>query len=138
MDDKKTRHTLLLILLIINVISTSLHYTDNFLYNDKYPEPAWINPNGVYISWIILTLFGVAGYFLYVKDAFWIAYLCQGIYSITGISSTAHYFFPATEPFSLKMNVLIWFDAIAGISLLIFLFWSGLILREWESTIANR
>lgn len=37
MDDKKTRQTLLLILLAINVISTLFHYTDNFLYNDKYP-----------------------------------------------------------------------------------------------------
>jgi hypothetical protein len=132
MNGKKIRHTLLLILLIINVVSTSLHYTDNFLNNDKYPEPAWITPNGVYISWIVLTLFGVAGYLLYVKNAFWIAYLCLGIYSITGISSTAHYFFPATEPFSLKMNVLIWFDAIAGTSLLIFTLWSALLLQEWQ------
>ena len=136
MNQNKTRQTLLLILLIINVVSTSLHYTDNFLYNDQYPEPAWITPNSIYISWIGLTLFGVAGYFLYVKGIFWLAYLCLGIYSLTGISSTAHYFFPASEPFSLKMNVLIWSDAIAGISLLIFIFWSGLILR-WDA-IANR
>lgn len=45
MDHKKTRHILLLLLLAINVISTSLHYTDNFLNNDNYPEPAWITPN---------------------------------------------------------------------------------------------
>lgn len=138
MNDNKTRQTLLLILLIINVISTILHYTDNFMYNDQYPEPAWITPNGIYISWIVLTLFGVAGYFLYVKDIFRLAYLCLGIYSLTGISSIAHYFFPAIEAYSLKMNVLIWSDAIAGISLLFFILWSGLIIREWGSAIANR
>lgn len=84
------------------------------------------------LATIVLTLFGVAGYLLYVKNAFWAAYLCQGIYSITGISSTAHYFVPATETFSLKMNVLIWFDDIAGTSLLIFTLWSALLLQEWQ------
>jgi cytochrome b subunit of formate dehydrogenase len=132
MDTKKTRKTILLILLGINVVSTILHYTDNFVHFDKYPQPAWITPEGVYISWIVLTLFGIAGYFLYVKNAFWAAYLCLVIYAITGISSSAHYFFPATEVISLKMNVLIWLDAIAGTSILCFTLWSALLQREWQ------
>lgn len=123
MDSKKTPQALLLILLVINFVSTSLHYTDNFLDFDKYPSPAWITPDGVYISWIALTLFGILGYFLYNKNAFWAAYFCFGIYSLTGISSLGHYFFPATEALSLKINAFIWLDAIAGISLLSFTIW---------------
>lgn len=123
MDSKKTRQALLLILLVMNFVSTSLHYTDNFLDFDKYPSPAWITPKGVYISWIALTLFGMTGYFLYSKTAFWAAYICLSIYSLTGISSLGHYFFPATEALSVKMNVFIWLDAIAGISLLSFTIW---------------
>jgi hypothetical protein len=132
MDSKKTPQTWLLALLIVNAIFTILHYTDNFVSYDKYPQPAWITPDGIYLAWIALTIFGIVGYLFYARNAFWTAYLCLGIYSITGISSPAHYFYPAHHVFSQKMHLLIWTDAIAGISLLFFILWSALIVREWQ------
>jgi hypothetical protein len=132
MNSKKTSQTLLLSLLIVNAISTILHYTDNFVFYEKYPQPTWITPDGIYLAWIVLTILGIFGYVFYARDAFWTAYLCLGIYSITGISSPAHYFYPAHHVFSQKMHFLIWTDAIAGISLLFFILWSALIAREWQ------
>ena len=132
MDSQKTLQNLLLSILIVNAISTILHYTDNFVNYDKYPQPNWITPDSIYLAWIVLTIFGIAGYLFYVKNAWWTAYLCLGIYSITGISSPAHYFYPAHHAFSEKMHLLIWTDAIAGISLLFFILWSALIIREWQ------
>jgi len=132
MYSQKTPQTLLLFLVIVNAISTILHYTDNFVDYDKYPQPAWITPDSIYLAWIALTICGVLGYLFYVKNAFWSAYLCLGIYSITGVSSPAHYLYPAHHAFSGKMHLLIWTDAIAGISLLFFILWSALIAREWQ------
>lgn len=132
MIDNKLNQTALLTILVINLISTILHYTDNFICYDKYPQPDWITPNSIYLAWTLLTTFGIMGYLFYTKYKFWLAYLCLSIYSITGISSPAHYFFPATEAFSLKMNLLIWTDAIAGISLIFFILWSALIFKEWR------
>lgn len=132
MNEKTVNRTLLLALLIVNTISTIFHYTDNFVFYDKYPQPTWITPNSIYLAWIVLTIFGVVGYLFYVKESFWFAYLCLGIYSITGISSPGHYFYPAHHVFSQKMHLLIWTDAIAGISLLFFILWSALIAREWQ------
>jgi len=131
MNNQKNR-TLLLALLIANGISTILHYIDNFVNYDKYPQPTWITPDSIYIAWSVLTIFGVVGYLLYVKDMFLAAYACLGIYSITGISSPGHYFYSAQHVFSGKMHLLIWMDAIAGISLLIFILRSVLILKEWR------
>ncbi|MGL4618029.1 hypothetical protein [Chroococcidiopsis sp.] len=131
MNNQKNR-SLLIALLIINAISTILHYTDNFLYYDKYPQPTWITPDSIYLAWIVLTIFGVVGYVLYVKGIFWAAYVCLGVYSITGLSSPGHYFYAAQNIFTGKMHLLIWTDAIAGISLLIFILRSALVLKEWH------
>lgn len=131
MNTQKNR-ILLLALLIVNGISTILHYSDNFLFYDKYPQPTWITPDSIYLAWSVLTIFGVVGYLLYVKGLFLAAYACLGIYSITGLSSPGHYFYSAQHVFSGKMHLLIWSDAIAGIFLLIFLLRSALILKEWH------
>jgi len=86
----------------------------------------------VYIAWIILTLIGIAGYWLYTKEMLWTAYLCLGIYSLTGLSSPGHYFYGAMTEFSLKMHVLIWLDALAGGLVLGFIIWPGLFRKEWR------
>lgn len=70
MDSQKTPRTLLLALLIVNAISTILHYMDNFVFYEQYPQPAWITPDSIYIAWIALTIFGIFGYVFYARNAF--------------------------------------------------------------------
>jgi hypothetical protein len=130
---KKQNQIILLCLLIASMIITSLHYIDNAIFLDKYPSPEWISSAyGVYIAWIILTLIGLIGYWLYKSGTIGFAYLCLGIYSLTGLSSPVHYFYGAMVEFSLKMHTLIWFDFFAGSLILGFIIWSGLIIREWN------
>jgi hypothetical protein len=133
-EDKfmKNQHQILLLLLIASIIITSFHYTDNAIFVDKYPEPAWFTTSGVFITWAIMTLIGIAGYWLYTKGKFWTSYLFLSIYSFTGLSSPAHYFYGVMSVFSLKMHALIWVDALIGSSMLGFVFWSGLLLKEWQ------
>ncbi|MDM9381849.1 hypothetical protein QUB80_14185 [Chlorogloeopsis sp. ULAP01] len=120
-------------LLITNVVITISHYTDNAIFIDRYPAPEWISYSyRVYMAWIILTLIGVVGYLLYRKGILRIAYLFLGIYSLTGLFSPGHYFYGEMSKFSLKMHTLIWFDFIAGLSIIGFITWSGLILKEWQ------
>ncbi|UBF24901.1 hypothetical protein K9N68_25085 [Kovacikia minuta CCNUW1] len=135
--NKQQRQILLLMILGINLVSTILHYTDNFLFFSQYPAPTWMTPASVYIAWLLLTPFGFIGYFLYKRDVFLAAYVCLGIYALTGAASPGHYLFPAAENFSLKMHLFIWFDAIAGLLLLGFTIWSGLFLREWQRSVSS-
>jgi hypothetical protein len=130
--ENNQRPTLLLVLLIVGIVTTILHYTDNFLFFDNYPVPTWITKPSVYVAWLILTSFGIAGYWLYKQRLFWIAYVCLCVYSITGVSSLGHYFYGSLTNFSVKMNTLIWLDAISGTALLSFTLWSGLVLKEWQ------
>jgi len=115
---------LLLILLIASMVSTAMHFTDNYLYFDYYPQPAWITPFGVIRSWFIWTAFGITGYWLYKYQRFGLAYICLLVYSTCGISSLAHYFFGAMHEFSPKMHLLILTDALTGASILGFVLWS--------------
>lgn len=135
---KNQPQKILLCLLIASIISTSLHYTDNGIFLDKYPGPEWItNAHIVYIAWIILTLTGLVGYWLYKRAMLRFAYLCLGIYSLTGLSSPGHYFYGEMSKFSLKMHTLIWFDFFAGSLVLGFILWSGLLVREWQKEYAS-
>ncbi|MEA5595055.1 hypothetical protein [Rivularia sp. UHCC 0363] len=132
MNTKKLHYRLLLTLLIISTVITAFHYTDNFINFSSYPDPEWLTPQSVYQSWFILTIVGIMGYILYLKNILWLAYVCLGIYSLTGMSSPGHYFFQTTETFSFKMYTLIWLDFIAGTLILGFIIWSGLFLKEWK------
>jgi hypothetical protein len=129
---KNQRHIGLMILLIVNLSATILHYIDNFRFFDKYPAPVWMQPHHVYTAWLMLAPFSVVGYFLYTKRNFWAAYLCLFIYSLTSVGGIAHYFFGSIADFSTKMHIFIWFEELTGWMLLGFILWSSLILKEWR------
>ena len=100
--------------LIGSILITALHYTDNYLFIDDYPQPEWIKAETIYVVWVLLTLIGIAGYLLYRagRPNLGAAYLL--LYSYTGLSSLGHYFFGSFDSFSLKMHALVWADGIAG------------------------
>ncbi len=132
MNTKKSHKILLLALLIVSVVITAFHYTDNFINFLSYPSPEWMTPQSVYQSWFILTGIGIVGYIFYLKNVIWLAYICLSIYSLTGMLSPGHYLFQTTETFSFKMHIFIWLDFIIGTLILSFTIWSGLFLKEWK------
>ena len=129
---RNSNQTLLLLFLIASIVSTNLHYTDNATFIENYPEPDWITVSGIYLTWIVMTFIGILGYWLYTQEQFWISYFCLTLYSFTGLSSPAHYFYGALSNFSVKMHALIWLDLLTGAFVLGFVVYSGLLLREWQ------
>ena len=130
MSSEIKRRDLLKILLIVSAVSTAIHFTDNYLYFEQYPQPEWITKPGVYRSWIIWTVFGVAGYWLYQNRRHWSSYACLAIYSTCGLSSLGHYLYGAMHEFSPKMHFFIVTDGLTGLTVLGFTLWSILILQE--------
>lgn len=134
MNLPKHPQQILLVILVLNLISTWLHYTDNALFLNQYPGPEWFTSIGVLATVIIMTPIGLFGYWLYVKRSFWLSYLLLGAYSITSVSSPGHYLFPIAMPMSVKMHSLIWLDAVSGLLLVGFLLWSCAVVQEWHNT----
>ncbi|MGB3641671.1 MAG: hypothetical protein WBA39_29455 [Rivularia sp. (in: cyanobacteria)] len=135
MNTNKNHQRLLLTLLILSVVITAFHYTDNFINFLSYPSPEWMTPQSVYQSWFILTGIGIVGYIFYLNNVLWLAYICLSIYSLTGMLSPVHYLFQTTETFYFKMHTFIWLDFITGSLILVFTIWSGLFLKEWKQLV---
>ena len=123
---------ILLGVIITNFVITSMHYTDNALFVNVYPEPEWITTSGVFITWGIMSAISLIGYWLYCQKNYLLSYCTLVIYSVTGLSSPTHYFYGMMSEFSLKMHLLIWTDFIAGLTVIGFIIWSGLIKKEWQ------
>ena len=115
-----------------NIIITSLHYTDNALFVNVYPEPEWITISGIFMTWGIMTAIALISYWFYYQQNYLLSYLTLVIYSITGLSSPTHYLYGAMSEFSPKMHLLIVTDFLAGLVVIGFIIWSGLIKKEWQ------
>jgi len=134
MNLKASSQSFLKLILLASIISTAIHFTDNYRFIEQYPQPVWITAPSIYQSWIILTVTGIIGYWLYKFRKFWSAYLCLSIYALTGLASLGHYLYGSLSQFSLKMHLFIWMDAITGLAVLGFVVWSLLFLKEWRLT----
>ena len=117
----------LLVLLAATMVSTALHYTDNYVRVDDYPQPSVIPTQvtqiAILVAWPLLTAVGLIGYRLYVRRRFFAARICLAIYALTGIVTLGHFFS------GMPMVAWYWFitlftDAIFGFALWGFAIWS--------------
>ncbi len=99
---------------VASILVTALHYTDNFLSIEEYPQPEWVHRETIYIAWSLLTLVGIAGYMMFRDRRPLAAGLYLLVYSYTGTSSLGHYPYGEAGDFSAKMHVFIWTDALVG------------------------
>lgn len=120
--------------LLAGVVLTTVHYTDNYLYFDEYPQPESLRRWQVYAAWLVLTSVGIAGYRLYERGRTSAAYVCLVVYSYTGLSSLGHYLYGALDEFSLKQHAFILVDGVTGAAVLAFVAWSASTLRRREGS----
>jgi hypothetical protein len=113
-----------LALLIINLVASVCHYSDNLLHFDQYPEPDWFQPLLTDSIWLVMTPFAFAGYWLYCKGSFPWAYVCFYIYGAMSLIVFGHYTVLPLWEVSWKINLLIWGEAIPAFFLLGFTAWS--------------
>ena len=112
------------VLLGAAIVSTAIHYTDNYIALDDFPQPGWVAEWNIVASWVVLTALGLLGYRLYTQGRFAPAHALLAVYSYTGLSSLGHYFYGTPEP--LLRNVSILADGITGAAILGFAIWSQL------------
>lgn len=116
--------------LVAGIVLTTVHYTDNYLYFDEYPQPASLRRWQVWAAWLLLTAVGLAGYRLYAAGHEVPAYVCFVVYSYTGLSSLGHYFYGGLGDFSVKQHAGILLDGASGSAVIAFVVWSAVSLRR--------
>lgn len=129
LPDRRYVRTLLRVL-AASVVLTTIHYTDNYLYFDEYPQPGSLQRWQVWAAWLLLTAVGVAGYALYRRGYAGPAYVCLVVYSYTGLSSLGHYLYGSLGEFSAKQHAFIAVDGLTGASVIAFVVWSALTRRR--------
>ena len=127
---EQTRQTWLLVLLITNVIASILHYTDNLIHFDAYPEPDWFSPYLTDSIWLVMTPIGIAGYFLYRQRKFYSAYLALLTYFVLSQFTLGHYLVAPIWELTTKMNFLILLESLIAYPILFFVLISQFIWQE--------
>jgi len=114
------------VILVATVLSSIVHYTDNYIRFDEYPqdEPKLISQPLVAIGWASFTVLAVAGYVLYRRGQWRRAALCLAIYSLSGLISPLHYLSGAWSEFDALQHTFILADAACGAAVLAFAAWA--------------
>jgi hypothetical protein len=119
---------LLKVILAASVLSTAIHYTDNFVQVNRYPGPGGsfytVVRVVIVVSWPLLTAIGLVGYRRYREHRYQEARVCLAVYSLTGLATLGHFVYgnPQIPAF---FYATLFTDALAGLAVLGFVLWSA-------------
>ena len=99
-------------LIAVGLLASLLHFADNTFAIDQYPEPGWITPSGVIISWFIVTAIGIVA--LTRKRPDRIFYVAAGTYALVLLSGLLHYAFGSPMHMAVRSNVTVLSEAVVG------------------------
>jgi hypothetical protein len=116
------------VIIAFNLLSTSLHYTHNFVMAKCYPTVfPFVNATayqvGIIIFWPLLTALGLRGYQLYKAGETRRPRRMLAAYSLLGLTTLGHFFGgnPDIPPF---FYATLFTDFLAGSALLAFVAWT--------------
>jgi hypothetical protein len=115
-----TRSATLTILVVGNVLASGLHFGDNALRFDDYPEPTWITgPVVVESLWLMITPLLLAGWIAARRGSRWAAATLLWSYGVLSLFVLGHYLYESPTALSLRINFLIGIEAVAAILLIV-------------------
>ena len=118
---------LLNIVFFTAVASSIVHYSDNYLAFERFPNDGVgpsITDDAIWIAWVVFTAFGVAGYVLYRRGQIREGAALLAVYSISGLIGIGHYSASGMSELAWWRHVHIWVDIACGVAVLAFAVWS--------------
>ena len=111
--------------LVFAVLSSIVHYTDNFIRYDQYPQddPKLVAQPTIPISWVVFTVFAYLGYRWFKEGRDRRAAAALAFYSVSGLISPLHYTSGALSEFDALQHTFIATDGVAGLLVLGYAFW---------------
>jgi hypothetical protein len=128
--DESHAVTVLKWVLAASILSTAVHYTDNFVAvkhfqgagGASFPTVVRV---AIVIAWPLLTALALKGYRRYRERRYHEARVALLVYSITGLSTAGHFVYGSPQIPPLFYATL-FTDMLAGLSVLAFVAWSAL------------
>ncbi|HEY7993025.1 MAG TPA: hypothetical protein VID24_02300 [Candidatus Eremiobacteraceae bacterium] len=109
-------------LIVVGIIASLVHFSDNAFEIGHYPEPSWITPNIVLVSWIPVAVLATAA--LLRKNGDPVFVMLSAILAVLSLTGLAHYLYGSPMRMYGLSDFTIAFEALSGVALLGALFWS--------------
>jgi hypothetical protein len=108
------------ILFLVFFIANLTHFAHNAEYIAFYPGlPVWLTREKVYLTWVAGVSIGLAGLLVARSKLKLLGLALVAAYGATGIDGLAHYTLALCSEHTLATNLTIWFEVLAGLSLLL-------------------
>ncbi|MES2949681.1 MAG: hypothetical protein V4858_14155 [Pseudomonadota bacterium] len=125
------------ILLLVFFAANLTHFVHNAEYIAYYPGiPTWLTREKVYLAWVAGASVGLLGLLVSRTRLRVLGLALVATYGALGIDGLAHYTLALCSDHTLVTNLTIWFEVLAGLSLL--LASAALIGRTLSTRVAAR
>jgi hypothetical protein len=107
-------------LFLVFFVANLTHFAHNAEYIAYYPGlPSWLTRENVYLAWVAGASVGLSGLLVYRTKWKVLGLTLVAAYGALGIDGLAHYTLALCSEHTLATNVTIWFEVLAGLSLLL-------------------
>ena len=108
------------LLLVIFFAANLTHFVHNAEYIAYYPGmPSWLTREQVYLAWVAGASVGLSGLLVYRTRLKVLGLALVAAYGALGVDGLAHYALALCSEHTLATNLTIWFEVLAGLSLLL-------------------
>lgn len=108
-------------LIIANIVASILHYVDNVMHFEHYPEPDWLNAKLVDMFWFFMTPFAVFGFMAFKKQQYYLSLFLIISYALMGLLVLGHYNYAPFFEINFKIHLFILLEAILAFILLVYI-----------------
>ena len=111
------------------VVVSLVHYTDNYLAFDTYPQDGAvveIARDLVWISWLIFAGFAFAAWRLWERGSIRASCMCLAVFSVSGLIGPGHYTAGGMSELAAWRHVFIWVEFALAAAILAFAFRTAL------------
>jgi hypothetical protein len=98
-------------ILLATVLGSILHYADNLLFFEQYPEPPWINRSMIDAFWFLMTPLAWLGYRLVKTGPRNAGVLVLMAYVACNLLTLGHYRYAPMCSVAPHINAFIWLEA---------------------------
>lgn len=115
-------------ILAVAVMVSIVHYTDNYVNYDDYPQATSVpNPSaGVVLgAWFAFTAAGLAGYLLFRRGPSTLALILLAAYAGSGLIGIGHYLVPEATSMHWWRQAHVLLDIACGIAVISFAVWAA-------------
>lgn len=108
-------------LLLATVAGSVLHYVDNLLFFEQYPEPPWINRTMIDAFWFLMTPLAWAGYRVTKRGSHLAGVFILMMYAVCNLLTLGHYRYASLCGIAPRVHAFIWLEAILAGALMTYL-----------------